>query len=95
MRDFFKDQTRRLRAVRIACGFDKQIDFADELGITKGTWSDLENNNKPLSLELARQMKARWHLPLDFLLDGDVETIDLAPAKILRKLEELAASATV
>jgi transcriptional regulator with XRE-family HTH domain len=90
MREFFKDQKRRLGAVRIAVGFDKQIDFANELGITKGTWSDLENSNNPLSLEPARQMKARWHLPLDFLLDGDTETIELCPAKILRKLEELA-----
>lgn len=91
MREKFKDQARRLEAVRIAIGFDTQAALVKELNISKGTWSDLESGTKPLSLEMARIFKARWHLPLDFLLDGDVDALEQAPARIVRKLEELSA----
>jgi transcriptional regulator with XRE-family HTH domain len=91
MRYYFQDQSRRLQAIRIACGFDNHTKWIAELRIAKSTWSELESGNKPISLEMARAIKARWHLPLDFILDGDTETLDQAPAKILRKLQELAA----
>lgn len=90
MRAYFSDQGRRLVAIRRACTGMSQTDFADELEIVKSYLSELENNKKPIGLDLARVIKSRWHLPLDFILDGDIEMLDQAPARIVRKLEELA-----
>lgn len=91
MREYFRDQGRRLVAIRLACTGMNQQAFADEIGTSKGHLSDLENNKADLSLPMGRLIKTRWHLPLDFVLDGDIETLDQAPSKILRKLQELAA----
>jgi transcriptional regulator with XRE-family HTH domain len=91
MRGFFADQKRRLEAVRIACGFDTQAAWTKEMRLSKGHWSDFEKGKRPLTLEVARQIKARWGLPLDFLLDGDVNALDQAPSGLVKKLESHAA----
>jgi len=91
MRGTFADQAKRLRAIRIACGYKKQTAWANALELSKGHWNEFENGKRELTLEVARKMKVGWGIPLDFSLDGDLAALDMAPSGLVKKLEAAAA----
>lgn len=62
-----KLQKRRLKAVRMICFRGTQQGFALKLGLSKGHWADFENGNRPLTLEVARKIKALYNLPIEWL----------------------------
>lgn len=91
MADALTLQSRRLKAVREACGKKPQQEFAKEIGVGKSNWADFENGKRHLTLLAARKLKVRHKLPLDFTLDGDLVALDLAPARLERALKALIA----
>lgn len=84
-------QAKRLAATRLACGVETQDEFATALGMSKGHWNDFENGKRPLTLGIARRIKRRYKLPLDWTLDGDFQALEMAPAQISRRLETFVA----
>lgn len=66
-----EDIGRRLIAVREH--FEKkQSEFADILSVAKNTLSEYESGKRPLSLETARRIHARYNISLDWLLFGAI-----------------------
>ncbi len=90
MADALTMQAKRLKATRLACGAPTQKAFLEVIGISKSGWSEFENGKRHLTLEAARKLKAGYKIPLDWSLDGDVLSLDIAPAYISRKLTHVA-----
>jgi hypothetical protein len=90
MADALTRQATRLEATRIACGAHTQKVFYKSIKVGKGAWSDFESGKRPLTLAVARKIKARYGLPLDWTLDGDIQSLELAPTHITRKLTHAA-----
>lgn len=63
-------QAKRLRRLRIALGFDSQLDFANLLKIEKSRWNNFENGY-PLSRDMARRLIEKFPgITRDYLEDG-------------------------
>ena len=79
-------QAQRLRRLRIALGFDSQLDFAQALKIEKSRWNNFENGY-PLSRDVARRLVEKFSgITRDYLEDGRTDAMSNA---MLRKLGEL------
>lgn len=91
MADDLKLQAKRLTVVREVCFRGTREKFALKLGLSKGHWSDFENGKRPLTLDVARKIKALYKLPIEWLLDGEEWALEFAPAHIVRKIEAFAA----
>lgn len=61
---------RRVKAARIAWGYSTVQAFADALRLERSRIANVEGGH-PLSLDLARKIKLRTGLPLEWLLDGE------------------------
>jgi len=62
---------KRLAETRIALGFDSQIEFADTLGLGKSTYNPYEKGKRPLTMQTALMIQAKYHVPINWLLNGD------------------------
>jgi transcriptional regulator with XRE-family HTH domain len=58
------------RAIKVIRQFHniKQIDLADELGISKSYLSELESGRKPVSIEILNKYSERFEIPVSSLL---------------------------
>lgn len=65
------DIGRRLVALRERHEYS-QVKFAEELNIAKNTLNGYERGARPLTLETAKRIRARWGISLDWLLNGDI-----------------------
>lgn len=76
----------RLRALRIARGYQKQRDFYPALNIAQSNASRYENGEVAPSLARLKQFARRLDAPIEYLIDGidDRMTVDLR-----RRLDEL------
>ena len=83
-----KIQATRLVATREALGFAKQSDFCREIGVEKNVYNPFEKAKRPITIAVARKIKRRFGISLDWTLDGDS---DLLPAHLYRKLGQIAA----
>lgn len=62
----------RLEAIRKACGFDSQEDFAAELlGVDKSTYTLIKKGERRLSLDSALKLRTMRRIPLDYVYFGD------------------------
>jgi DNA-binding XRE family transcriptional regulator len=62
---------RRLIATRKALGYEHQGEFCKAIGVSQSVISDIENGNRNISVGVARKIKKRFNIPLDWTLDGD------------------------
>lgn len=74
----------RLKALRIALGFQTQVAFAAELGIEKSTYNPFEKGKRELTFETACLIRKKFKVPIDWLFWGDDDEI---PYNIKVKLE--------
>lgn len=61
---------RRLALTRKALGYDDQGQFARDAGITPNAYNTSETGKRPLPLNQANQLCARYGLTLEWLYDG-------------------------
>lgn len=78
----------RLKATREALGFDKQSDFAKQLGLDKSSYNLFENGKRRLTNAVALRLRRKFGISLDWLYCGDVSSL---PNKITSKLGAVAA----
>lgn len=88
MADPLKQQAKRLRDTREALEFETQVAFAKAIGVAKNTWVDFENGKRPISLGVAKKIKGRFKIGLDWTIDGDFDDL---PGHLFRKLARTAA----
>lgn len=72
MDDNDQDIARRLIALRKRLGFEKQSDFAKEIGLEKSSYNPFETGERPLTLNAARRIRRRFGISVDWLLFGDL-----------------------
>jgi len=77
----------RLKELRIALGFKRQLHFAREIGIEPQTYNPWEKGKRPLTFEGACLIRKKFRVPLDYLFFGDVGEL---PVRLHRKLEKAA-----
>lgn len=82
-------QAARLIATREALGFPSQTDFCKEIKAAKNVYNPFETGKRPITLGMARKIKKRFGIPLDWTLDGD--QAQKLPADIFNKIGHLAA----
>lgn len=80
----------RLYRTRLALGYKHPIDFARHLGVDKGDYSKFEAGKKPLTLRVARIIKKRFGVSLDWIMDGDIHTLRRDLAEQIINLREVA-----
>lgn len=66
------DIIQRLVAARRKLGFEKQSEFAKALGLGKNVYNPFEKGTRPLTLDVARRIRKRFGISVDWLLFGDV-----------------------
>ena len=79
----------RLKLLRKALGYNSQVEFAKRIGVEKNTYNPWETGARPLTFEGACLIRKQFRIPLDYLFYGDA--IEEIPAKVYRKLMEIAA----
>lgn len=62
---------RDLATMRRALGYAQQQDFADSIGIAKNTWNEIEKGKRNMTLEVARKIRRRHKVSLDFTIEND------------------------
>lgn len=67
-----KDVAARLIAVREALGFKEQTLFAAKLDLTKSTYNPFETGKRHLSMQVAKRIRERFGISVDYLLFGDI-----------------------
>lgn len=63
---------QRLIAARLKLGFEKQSDFAKALGVGKNVYNPFEKGTRPITLDVARRIRKRFGISVDWLLFGDI-----------------------
>lgn len=83
----------KIRAVltRQLLDCDTQADFLSKTGIAKSSWSEIEKGKRTITLAMARTIKKRCNLSLDWTLDGDPTALSIKHQRKLRTLKPLAA----
>lgn len=71
MPDSVKVIAARLIRTRLALGYDTQAEFAETLGLGKGTYNPFETGQRRISLEAAIKMREVHKIPLDWIFCGD------------------------
>lgn len=66
------DVARRLVAVRESLGFKSQVAFAEKLDLTKSTYNPFETAERPLTMQVAKRIRQRFGISVDYLLFGDI-----------------------
>lgn len=67
-----QDVAMRLVAVRKKLGFESQTAFADKLDLTKSTYNPFETGERPLTIQVAKRIRQRFGVSVDYLLFGDI-----------------------
>ena len=62
---------KRLAETRVALGYDSQEEFAKALGLTKSTYNPYETGKRQLTLNSALLIYSRFHVPINWLFNGD------------------------
>jgi hypothetical protein len=83
-----EEQGKRLRATRLALGYEVQADFCREICVARNVYNPFEKGRRPITTEVAQAIKRRFRLRLDWIIDGD---IDPGMTKLLRKMRRTAA----
>ena len=73
----------RLEALRVELNIGTQDKFAEEIGLSKSTYSLIKNGKRNLSFETACLMKDKWGISIDWLFYGDVQQ---SAAQIMTKI---------
>ena len=76
---------KRLKAARLALGFDVLEHYAREAGIKSNHYSQHETGVRPITLARARALKQKFKLSLDFIFDGDLNDL---PHGLVNKIKE-------
>jgi transcriptional regulator with XRE-family HTH domain len=76
-------QAKRLIATRLALGYESQVEFCKAIGIEKNLYNPFEKAKRPITVDAARKIKRRFHIPLDWTIDGDAAYL---PLHLARKL---------
>ena len=61
---------RRLKAARIAAGYQKQIDLANALGVSKTTYNSQEKTGRP-AIGTIRFLYINHRIDFNFVFNGD------------------------
>lgn len=86
MRIDLRRDAHRLRVIQRMVRIEGKAAFARAAKIPKSVVTDIEKSKRNIGLGVARKIKGRWKLPLDFVADGDLDY--LSPKQ--RKLYEAA-----
>lgn len=62
---------QRLIATRLALGFESQVEFCREIGVSYNTWNNYENARGRPKLDTAIELCVRFNLTLDWIYMGD------------------------
>lgn len=62
---------RRLRATRVALGYERQSEFYAEIGVPANTANQWEMGRSRINLDAASALKRRFNLTLDWIYLGD------------------------
>ena len=83
-----KDFGARMRMLRLACGLTQE-EFCDMIGISDTHYRKIEAGTRTGSLELIVEMAEYFHVSLDYLLLGEIESNSKAKRDILAVIESL------
>lgn len=73
----------RLERVRVACGFDSQIAFAEFLGASKSQYNNWVKGTNGMPVEFGRKLRDKFGYTLDYIYCGDVSSLPLRLVKLL------------
>ena len=76
---------KRLRAARLALGYEVLEQYANDAGIRSNNYSQHETGVRRISLATAKALKRRFRLSLDFIYDGDPHSL---PHGLANKINE-------
>lgn len=74
---------QRLIATRLALGYENQVDFCRDAGVSYNTWNNYENARGRPKLDTAIQLCARFNLTLDWIYIGDASGLPHRLAQLL------------
>ena len=60
----------KLKQLRLMSGLSQE-NFAKQFNISQNTWSNYENENRAISLDLIKKIAQKFQCPTDYLLDND------------------------
>lgn len=85
------DISARLAAVIKVIG-KSQREIADEIGVTEQAFSNWAQGIRSPGVNVARRLKRRYGVTLDYLYDGDFNGLSMGMANLLRSAEGAASS---
>lgn len=74
---------KRLKAARLALGFEKMEHFAQAAGIRSNYFSSFETGARLITVTYALTLKQKFGLGLDYIFDGDFCDV---PLKLVPKV---------
>lgn len=86
MADGVKVIAGRLVRTREALGLAQQ-EFCREIGVAKNVYNPFETGKRRITVDVARRIKLRFGVSLDWIYDGDPAQL---PAALYRRIEEAA-----
>ena len=82
----FAEYGRRLRAARLALGYEILDHYAKKAGIPPKYYSMHETGVHLITIERAKALKRTYDLSFDYIFDGDMDNL---PRKLVEKISEL------
>lgn len=72
-----EDQGVRLRLTRIALmnGVDSKVKWAEEIDVTPQAWSNAENGQNGVPVRIAKKIKDRFGVSMDWTLAADMSSL--------------------
>jgi ribosome-binding protein aMBF1 (putative translation factor) len=86
MTDELRTAARRLLLTRRALGLS-QVEFCRQIGVEKNVYNPFEKGHRPITLNVARKIRKRFGISLDWIIEGDPAHL---PMELYRKLTEAA-----
>lgn len=74
---------RRLRAARLALGYESKRQFAERAGLTEQTYGPWELGVREITREGAKQLRRHYGLSMDFIYFGNKDALPHSLAKLL------------
>lgn len=78
---------KRLELLRRAHGYETMQAMADQLGIPHDTWRAWEKGDNEFPVEMARTLRNRWGVTLDYIYEGSETAL---PQPVIAKLRKAA-----
>ena len=75
---------KRLRAIREYLGFDRSMDFADEIGAPRKSYSQWESGDFRITLDYAAVIQDKFGITLDFIYLGISDALSHKAATSLK-----------